>query len=159
MSPASGVSFPKVVGVAIAALILTAVPLPRIVAILRPDFAALAVIAFAIFAPRSAGLLFAFLMGLALDAFKGVVLGQHALALTTVAFITLNLHLRIRMFTIGQQALTVLSLLWLKEFIVFWIDGVTGHPITDGARWLAVFTGAVVWLFVPQLMHRLLTRR
>ena len=32
-------------------------------------------------------------------------------------------------------------------------------PITDGARWLAVFTGALVWLFVPQLMQRLLTRR
>ena len=155
----SGVSFPKVVGIAVAALFLTAVPLPRLIAILRPDFAALAVIAFSIFAPRSAGLFFAFVLGLALDAFKGVVLGQHALALTTLAFVTLNLHLRIRMFTIGQQALTVLSLLWLKEFIVFWIDGVTGHPLTDGARWLAVFTGALVWLFVPQLMNRLLTRR
>jgi rod shape-determining protein MreD len=159
MSTAGGISFPKVAAIALAALFLTAVPLPRLVAILRPDCAALAVIAFAIFAPRSAGLLFAFLLGLALDAFKGVVLGQHALALTTIAFVTLNLHLRIRMFTIGQQALTVLSLLWLKEFIVFWIDGVTGHAITDGTRWLAVFTGALIWLFVPQLMSRLAARR
>ncbi len=159
MSPVPGVSFPKVVAVAIAALILTAVPLPRWIAILRPDFVALAVIAFGVFAPRSAGLLFAFLMGLALDAFKGVVLGQHALALVTVSFITLNLHLRIRMFTLGQQALTVLSLLWLKEFIVFWIDGATGHSITDAARWVAVVTGGLIWLFVPQFMTRLLTRR
>jgi rod shape-determining protein MreD len=159
MSPQPGVSFPKVVAVAIVALILTAVPLPRPVAILRPDFVALTVIAFGVFAPRSAGLLFAFLLGLALDAFKGVVLGQHALALVTISFITLNLHLRIRMFTLSQQALTVLSLLWLKEFIVFWIDGVTGHSVTDATRWLAVLTGALVWPFVPQFMIRLLTRR
>ena len=85
---------------------------------------------------------------------RSIVLAIVLIFVAALAAMTLDV-----MFREGPDVLTVLSLLWLKEFIVFWIDGVTGHPITDGARWLAVFTGAVVWLFVPQLMHRLLTRR
>jgi rod shape-determining protein MreD len=159
MNPERYVPLPTVIVVALVTLILTAVPLPRLIGILRPDFVTVAVIAFAIFSPRSAGLLFGFLMGLALDAFKGVVLGQHALALTTIAFVALNLRLRIRMFSVAQQALVVLFLLALMEFIVFWVDGVTGHPITDGARWLHIVSGALLWLLVPRLIDRLATAR
>ena len=78
----------------------------------------------------------------ALDAFKGVVLGQHALALCLATYIAIKLHLRIRIFPIWHQALTVFWLLALYQFVLFWIDGVTGHPITNYARWMPAFTGA-----------------
>ena len=39
----------------------------------------------------------------------------------------------------------VLALLWLDEFLLFWIDGVAGHPVTDWRRWLAVPISAAFW--------------
>jgi rod shape-determining protein MreD len=105
------------------------------------------------------GLLFAWVCGLMVDAFNGVVLGQHALALLLIAYVALHFHLRIRMFPLSQQALTVLSLLWLYEFVLFWIDGVTGHPVTDWGRWLRVLTGAALWPLIAGLYGRWLARR
>jgi hypothetical protein len=28
---------------------------------------------------------------------------------------------------------------------LFWIDGMSGHPITNYARWIPAFTGALLW--------------
>ena len=70
----------------------------------------------------------------------GMVLGQHALGFLVVAFVTHRLQLRMRMFPILHQAATVLLLLALYQFILFWIDGLIGHgytrlePLAAGAR-------------------------
>lgn len=159
MSSERGVGLLALIGLAAGSLLATVVPLPRLLELVRPDFVALTVLWLCIMTPRQAGLLFAFLCGLALDAFKGVVLGQHALALLTMTFVAMRFHLRIRTFPIGQQALTVLALLWLGEFIVFWIDGVTGHPLTNWGRWLPALAGAAFWPVISGLYGRLLVRR
>jgi len=140
---------------AAAALLVTAIPLPRFLEVVRPDFLALTVIWLCLMAPRTAGLFFAFFCGLLLDSFKGVVIGQHALALATIAFLTLKFHLRIRMFPIGHQALIVLMLLAVQEFLLFWIDGLTGHTIDFWARWLPVVAGAMIWPVLVGLLDRL----
>jgi rod shape-determining protein MreD len=143
---------------AIVGLLLSVLPMPRVLEWIRPDFLLLVVIWFALMAPRAGGLLFAFCAGLMLDAFRGVVLGQHALAFVVVAYLVHRFHLRVRMFTLLQQSLFVLSLLWLYQFLLFWIDGVTGHPVTDWARWLPVVTGAVLWPVLTGFLGRFLTR-
>ncbi len=140
------------------ALLLSAVPLPRVVDYLRPDFLLLTVIWFALAAPRAGGLSFAFVSGLALDAFQGVVLGEHALAFVIVAYLVHRFYLRIRMFPLGHQTLTVLSLLFFYQFILFWVDGVTGHPVTDWARWMPVLTGTLIWPLLASLFARLAQR-
>ena len=143
---------------ALAGLTLSALPLPRVLDLLRPDFLLLVIIWFALVLPRAGGLLFAWCAGLALDAFRGVVLGQNALAFVVVAYLVHRFHLRVRMFPLLHQSLVVLSLLWLYQFTLFWIDGVTGHPLTDWVRWLPVITGALLWPVLVGLMDRLLTR-
>lgn len=136
------------------ALVLTVIPLPSPVDLGRPDFLVITVIFWCIMAPGAAGLSLAFFCGLILDILQGVVLGQHALAACLAAYVALKLHLRIRVFPIWHQALTVLWLLVLYQFVVFWIDGNTGHPINDYARWLPAFTGAALWpLFAGLLGH------
>ena len=77
-------------------------------------------------APRRFSLLTAFWMGIALDLLSGSLLGQHALALLVIVYIAERLHLLIRVFPLSQLGLTVLALLGLYEFILFWIDGVAG---------------------------------
>jgi rod shape-determining protein MreD len=127
------------------ALILAIVPLPDAIVAARPDFLLLLVIYWSLSAPRIVGLTFAWLCGLAIDLLTGVLLGQHALAFLIVAFLTHKFQLRMRIFPIWQQTLTVLMLLALYQFVVFWIDGVIGEPVTTWARWIPVFTGALLW--------------
>lgn len=129
----------------VVALILAIVPLPDAVVAVRPDFLLLVVIYWSLSAPRLAGLMFAWLCGLAIDLLTGVLLGQHALAFLLIAFLTHKFQLRMRIFPIWQQTLTVSMLLALYQFVVFWIDGVIGAPVTTWARWIPVFTGALLW--------------
>ena len=96
-------------------------------------------------APRIAGLMFAWLCGLAIDLLQGHVLGQHALAFLLVAFLTHKFQLRMRIFPIWHQTLTVFMLLALYRFLVFWIDGIIGQPVTTWMRWLPVITSALLW--------------
>jgi rod shape-determining protein MreD len=49
-------------------------------------------------------------------------------------------------FPISQLALTVLLLLGLYEFILFWIDGVAGRSVPLIERWAPPLTGTLVWL-------------
>ncbi len=140
------------------ALLLSAVPLPRVLEYLRPDFLLLTVIWFALAAPGAGGLAFAFTAGLVLDAFQGVVLGEHAFAFVAIAYLVHRFHLRVRMFPLGHQTLTVMSLLFFYQFILFWIDGVTGHPVTDWVRWIPVLSGTVLWPVLVGLFSRLIAR-
>ena len=80
--------------------------------------------------PRAGGLALAFFAGLALDVINGVVLGQHALALTLMAAWATHLRLRLRVFSMLSQSLTIFALLTGYQFILFWVDGATGNPVT-----------------------------
>jgi rod shape-determining protein MreD len=103
------------------------------------------VIYWSLSAPRIAGLLFAWLCGMAIDLLKGTTLGQHALAFLLVSFLTHKFQLRMRIFPISQQTVTVFMLLVLYEFVVFWTDGIIGYPVTTWMRWIPVFTSALLW--------------
>lgn len=135
-------------------LVLTIVPLPEWFEIGRPDFLVLIVLYWSTMNPRVGGLTLAFLVGLMLDAFTGVVLGQHALALCLVAAIAIKLHLRMRVFPILHQAMTIFWLLVLYEFVLFWTDGGTGHAVTTWMRWIPALVGAVLWPIVAGLLGR-----
>ena len=116
------------------------------------------VICFALAAPGAGGLAFAFTAGLVLDAFQGAVLGEHAFAFVAIAYLVHRFHLRVRMFPLGHQTLTVMSRLFFYQFILFWIDGVTGHPVTDWVRWIPVLSGTVLWPVLVGLFSRLIAR-
>jgi len=136
------------------ALALSALPLPYWLAVVRPQFLALVVLYWSITAPRAGGLTLALLAGLALDVFQGSVLGQHGIALSLITYIAVREHLRIRSKPVLQQALMVPIALALYEFVVFAIDGWSGHPITSPLRWVHVLTGAIIWPLVSLVLAR-----
>ncbi len=115
----------------ILAIIFAVLPLPEPLNAARPDLLLLLVIYWSLSAPRIAGLLFAWFCGLAIDVLKGIVLGQHALAFLVVAYFTHKFQLRIRIFPLSQQTLTVFAFLALYQFIVFWLDGIIGSAGHD----------------------------
>ena len=93
-----------------------------------------------------------------IDVLQGEFLGQHAMALTIVAYLTLRFHLQIRIFPMWQLTATVFALMAIEAFILFWIDGVAGNPPVGFARWTQVFVGAVLWLPVMALMDQVRVR-
>ena len=155
----SNFGWPRIVGLTLAALAATVAPLPDALELMRPDFVALTVLWFCLLAPRLMGLSYAWCAGLALDGFHGVLLGQHALTLTVIAYVASKLRLQIRAFPPLQQSAVILALLWLNEFLLFWIDGVAGHAVTDWRRWLAVPVGAACWPLLTSLFSRAAARR
>jgi rod shape-determining protein MreD len=136
------------------ALILQVLPLPDWLSALRPSFIAVVVIYWGIFAPHAGGIFAPWLAGLALDVFKGDVLGQNALAIALVAYIAMSLHQRLRNQTLIQQSLFVFAVLTLNEFVVWGIEGWSGHAVSSPWRWIQPMIGAMLWPFVALLAGR-----
>jgi rod shape-determining protein MreD len=139
---------------ALVALALAVLPVPAVLQAFRPDFLVLVVFYWSIESPRAGGLTLAFVAGLALDVIQGVVLGQHALALTLMAGWATHLRLRLRVFSIVSQCLTIFALLTGYQFVLFWIDGATGNPVTAFGRWLAPVIGALLWPLLSAVLGR-----
>ena len=139
---------------ALVALSLAVIPLPAAVDAFRPDFLVLVVFYWSIESPRAGGLTLAFAAGLALDVIRGVVMGEHALALTLMAAWATHLRLRLRVFSVVSQSLTIFTLLAGYQFVLFWVDGATGNPVTTFSRWLAPVIGGLLWPLIAGTLGR-----
>ena len=137
------------------ALALSVVPLPGVVATFRPDWVPLAIIYWAIVAPERFGLLTAMWLGLATDTLTGSLLGQHALAMLVVGYLCLRFHLRIRIFPVWQMSMSVLFMLAIYEFVLFWIDGAVGRTVPYVERWAPVITGVLLWPLILGTLDRI----
>jgi rod shape-determining protein MreD len=149
----------RIVLMVIVGLVFAIVPLPDAVEPARPDLLLLLIIYWSLAAPRLAGLTLAWICGLAIDLLKGMLLGQHALAFLLIAFLTHKFQLRMRIFPIWHQTLTVFMLLALYQFLLFWIDGIIGPAVTTWARWVPVASGTVLWPLLVAVMDTWSRRR
>ena len=147
----------------LAALMLTMAPLPAAIEPFRPDWVALVLIYWAMSVPLSYGVGVAWLLGILLDVAQGTLLGQHALALCVVTYVTVKVHLLIRVFPLPQLTATVFALLALYRFLLFWINGVAGITAAPVVYWGPVVTGALLWplvyLFLSGLRFRVASGR
>jgi rod shape-determining protein MreD len=133
-------------------LMLTIMPLPNAVAAFRPDWLALLVIFWAMHLPRTWGVGTAWVVGIVLDVSQGTLLGQHALALCCVAFMTVRFHLLMRVFPVPQLTATVFPILATYQFLLFWINGVAGVHAPAIAYWGPVISGTVLWPLVMTVL-------
>lgn len=140
------------------ALLLSIWPLPDAAEPFRPAWVLLVTIYWCLFLPQRVGLLVTFCAGILLDTLTGALLGEHALALLLVAWVTLKLHLQLRVYPWWQQALVVWLLMLLYTFVLYWIDGMLGY--TQGAllRWMPVLITTVLWPWSMQLLGLLQQR-
>ena len=135
---------PVVVSIVVA-LMLTMLPLPGFADAFRPDWIALMLIFWAISVPASYGVGVAWVAGIVLDVTQGTLLGQHALALVAVVFVTAKFHLLMRVFPLLQLTATVFALLSFYQFLLFWVNGVAGVTAPASAYWGPVISGTVLW--------------
>ena len=138
-----------------AAMLLTIIPLSEGLRTLRPDWVALTLIFWCLALPYRVSVGSGFVAGLLLDVLTGALLGQHALALSLVAYVCVRLHQRIRIYPMWQQSLTVLVLLILHQLLTLWIDSIIGRPGRPLTYWLPSLIGAALWPLVFRVMTAL----
>lgn len=129
----------------ILALMLTVMPLWDWAEELRPQWVVLVLIYWSMALPQRVSVGSGWVLGLLLDVANDAVLGQHALALAFVAFLTAQLHQRLRIFPLSQQTIVIFVFTVIYNLIVLWIKGITG---TAPSVWLIIlpsFTTALVW--------------
>lgn len=138
----------------IVALVLSIVPLPEWLQVMRPAFLVLAVLYWSTMAPFVAGMALGFCGGLALDVFQGSLLGEHALVLSFLTYLALRLNLLMRAKPIFEQSLYVLVALIGYESLLWVIDGWTGRSLSSPLRWVHALTGALIWPVVVGVLGR-----
>jgi len=143
-----------VIGSIILALMLAIAPLPDWAETFRPDWVALTLIYWSINLPRNYGVGWAWVVGLVLDVAQGTLLGQHALALSLVIYVTAKFHLQFRQFPALQLSATVFALLSLYQFILFWVNGVAGFNAPAASYWGPVIAGSLIWLPATMIIGR-----
>ena len=129
----------------IIALILTVIPLPESWQPFRPDWLFLVISYWVVALPHRIGMLWAFLWGLIFDALIGTTLGLHSVSLCLLVFVLQLNYLRIRIYPIWKQALTMggLSLLYLA--LVLWLSRVTNSPESSLSYWISAAINAILW--------------
>jgi rod shape-determining protein MreD len=127
------------------ALVLTVAPLPDWLRPVRPDWVGLVLIYWCLALPDRVGVGTGWFAGLLVDLLTGTLLGQHAMALAVIAWLTLRLHQRIRLFPVLQQALIILVLLVLHQLLALWVDRFIGRPGPPWYYWTPSLLGMLLW--------------
>ena len=139
----------------IVALLLTVIPLPDSVRYLRPDWVGLVLIYWCMALPDRVGVTTGWFAGLMVDMLTGTLLGQHALSLTIVAWLTQKFHQRLRLVPVWQQSLTILVLLVLHQLLALWISRIIGRPGAPWFFWMPSVLGMVIWPLVHTTLRGL----
>ena len=97
----------------------------------------------------------AFILGILVDVSKGTLLGQHAFAYLLVIFLTSKLHLQLRNYPLLQLTAIICLILMIYEFILFWINGVSGISSSISSYMGPVISGTVLWPIISKLFGTL----
>ena len=136
------------------ALLLNFMPWPDLRVV--PDFVALVLAFWCVRQPRLVGLGVAWTLGLVCDAGNGVLLGQHALAYSLLAFLSIWLSRRILWFGTGLQAMHIAVILVVAQAVVLLVRIIAGQAFPGWAMFVGPLAGALLWpvlswiLLMPQ---------
>jgi len=136
------------------ALFLNFLPWPDMRVV--PDFVALVLAFWCVRQPRLVGIGVAWTIGLLTDAGNGVLLGQHALAYSLLAFLAIWLSRRILWFGAGLQALHVALMLLVAQAAALLVRLAAGDPFPGWPVFVGPLVGAMLWpavtwfLLLPQ---------
>lgn len=142
----------------VVALMLTIMPLPEWARPIRPQWVTMVLIYWCMALPDRISIGWGWLLGLLLDVAHGSVLGQHALALSLVAYVVTLLYQRLRLYPQSQQAIIVALLLSLQLLIGLWVKGATGVAPDRWTYWLTLLTSALLWPWAFLLLRDLRRR-
>jgi rod shape-determining protein MreD len=138
----------------VGALLLDFLPWPDLR--LVPDFVAMVLVFWCVRQPRLVGLGVAWALGLVSDAGNGVLLGEHALAYSLAAFVSIWLSRRILWFGPALQSLHVALILVMAQATQLVVRVAAGDGFPGWALFVGPLLGAALWpatswlLLLPQ---------
>ncbi len=127
------------------ALFLHIIPLPYELRWARPEWVSMALIYWIMAMPQKVGIGVAWVLGLLLDGLEGAYLGQNALSLSVLAYITLVLHRRIRVFVVWQQAFVVFVLIGIQQLLCNWTQSLQGGMAQNLMFLVPALISALLW--------------
>ncbi len=137
------------------AYLLAVIPFPDWAMNYRPEWVPMVLIYWVMALPYRIGIGSAWFAGLILDVLEGSILGLNALSLVIIAYVTLSLHQRLRMFSSLQQSGLVLALVGLNLVVCHWLQIMTQQTVASNLMFLmAALTSAVIWPSVFHLLRR-----
>jgi rod shape-determining protein MreD len=125
---------------------------------LVPDVVALVLVFWCVRQPRLVGLGAGWLLGLLMDVGNGVLMGQHALAYSLLAFASITLSRRVLWFPLWGQALHVAALLLFAQGVAALVRLAAGAEFPGWTIAVGPLVGAALWpvvsvvLLLPQRM-------
>jgi rod shape-determining protein MreD len=134
----------------VASLMINMLPLGR--QAWMPDVLAVTLVFWSVHQPLRIGVIVAFLFGLAVDVHQTSLLGQHALAYTTLTFFAITIHRRLLWFTVPSQAIQVLPLFAAAHAIELAIRMIAGGAWPGPLFLLAPVLEAALWPVVSVLL-------
>ena len=136
-------------------IILTIVPTPDFLENFKPDWTLLLLIFLSINIPKEFNVGTAFILGILMDVSQGTLLGQHAFAYLLVIFLTSKLHLQLRNYPLLQLTAIICLILMIYQFILFWINGVSGISSSISSYMGPVISGTALWPIISKLFGTL----
>jgi len=140
------------------AYLLALVPLPQMFALARPDWVGLFLIFWVLVLPERVGIFVGFCIGLLQDVLMGTFLGTFALAYSTLAYLVLLLHQRLRMYPLLQQALVVFLIIAISQILVQWCKDLFTTGITGEMHLIPSVVSALLWPWIFVMMRALQIR-
>ncbi|AJE22414.1 rod shape-determining protein MreD [Azotobacter chroococcum] len=139
-------------------LLLSVAPMPGFMEVGRPLWLAMFITYWILAVPQRVSMTVTWLLGLAMDVLYGVLLGQHALTLTLIAFLMLTLQQRVRMFPLWQQSLVLLVVFGLAQLVQLWLNALAGNRPPTLAFLLPALVSALLWPWVFTALRSLRLR-
>lgn len=133
-----------------AGLLLNMLPLGR--APWMPDFLALVLVFWSVHQPLRIGIGAAFMFGVAMDVHQAALLGQHALAYTTLSYFAITIHRRLLWFSVPSQAVQVVPLFAAAHAVAIAIRLLAGANFPGWTLLLAPLAEAALWPVVNVLL-------
>lgn len=110
-----------------------------------PDVLAVALVFWNVHQPRRVGVGLAFMLGLFVDVNAGALLGQHALAYTSLSYVAITVHRRLLWFGLAEQALQILPLFFAAQLVVLLVRLAAGDMFPGWELLLAPLGQGLLW--------------
>ncbi|MFT6102409.1 MAG: rod shape-determining protein MreD [Granulosicoccus sp.] len=139
-------------------LLLSVIPLPFELREWRPEFVALLVVYWATYSPQHFGVFTAWVCGILLDIVCLNPLGQSALGLIVVAYISHLSYQRIRSYVLWQQSAWAFVLVGVYQLFSNWVSSLAGKNIETMDFLGATLLTSLLWPLVVVVLRKMKIR-
>ena len=124
---------------------MTIMPLPDFFHGIRIEWVSLAIIFFSMMNVSLMGVITAWTIGLLLDLLQGGLLGENALILSVISYLSYRFRFQVRVYPDWQLMIVTLFFLSFGNLISLWIRGFSGRMLFVTEEWLSIFIAALIW--------------